>query len=69
MSFHCVLYSDFDNQELNLPVLRIHGLQVINGRIDDNGMLMPHTGNEFDTDVPMLVFLPYFSHSNQDSVE
>jgi hypothetical protein len=67
VNFHSVMYSDFDFGENSLLVLRVHGLVIVNGSLNPNGLLEKPFQTNFDNDMPQLVLLPYTS-SNHEKV-
>lgn len=64
VKFHCIFYSDFALGEVSTPLLRVSGLHIINGQIDENGMLINPQPAVFDSEIPQLVLLPFIELSS-----
>jgi hypothetical protein len=63
VKFHCLFYSDFALGEVKTDIMRVSGLVVINGSIDENGMLAKPQGHVYDSEVPQLVLMPFISQT------
>ena len=59
VNFHAIFYSDFDFSDLNYSVLRINMLKLINGMLDENGMLVDSDKPSEIFELPQLVLFPY----------
>jgi len=60
INFHATFYSDFDIEDLMLPVIRFRGLKLVNAFLSSDGMLedcQPHTCFQ---ELPQMVIMPFY---------